>query len=316
MNQQFRVSDILRGLAMNTPIGPNFASPDGGRQAQTGLALWKRMLWEQKHRLTIVDWNGLHLDGLVSARTATGRVFQVDHLHLPHLQSSNGAGPGISNSKEGLGSAGPLRLLESLVKLAGSRGAERLFLRLPSGSPALRLAQQTGFFPHFQEIQWEGEAPEPSLDSQRTSSLFSVRQSEDEHRLFQLFSACTPAPVRTAVGVTLEQWQDWQSLWPRQRQEWTASAEGRIRGWVALSRNNNAVEARLMAQPDWPEMTNRLIMLATESPGPHRWLVPDYQAQVSERLQTMGWRETTRYNMLINRVAVPVESPGMAPVEA
>ena len=316
MNQRLRASDVLRGLAVNAPIGPNLASPDGVHKPQTGLALWKRMVSEQKRRLTIVDWDGLRLNGLVSARTATGRVFQVDHLHLPHLQSGNGAEPGISNNKEELGPAEPLRLLESLVKLAGSRGAERLFLRLPSGSPALRLAQQTGFFPHFQEIQWEGDAPQPSLESQRASSLFSVRETGDEHRLFQLFSDCTPAPVRMAVGVTLEQWQDWQSLWPRQRQEWTASAEGRIRGWVALSRNDDAVEARLMAQPDWPAMTSLLILLATESPGPHRWLVPDYQAQVSERLQVMGWRETARYNMLINRVAVPVESPGMAPVEA
>ena len=313
MSQSFRISDALRCLALNNPRGPNLAQPGYGaanNPSRINLGLWKQVVTQQQ-RLTAAQWDGMRLGGLVSARTGTGRVFEIDHLYLPDT-ADTWAGNG-AHIRE---SAAPLRLLEQLVELAGSRGGERIFLRLPSGSPLVSAAQQCGFFPHFQETRWEGTAVPLMLNGKRISSLFCVREPQDDYGLFQLFTACTPATVRTGLGLTHAQWQDSQSLWPKARQEWVALMDGKIKGWLALFTGGEALEARLMSTPDLPDLSSLLVELALCRQGPQRWLVPDYQPEVASQLRDIGWRETAQYTMLINRVAVPVESVGMAPVEA
>ncbi len=316
MSQNFRVSDALRCLALNAPRGPNLACPGYGaanNAAWPNLGLWKQVVSQQQLRLTAALWDGLQLSGLASARTGAGRVFEIDHLYLP---AAAGVAARSGNGQHGWEPTAALDLLERLISLAGSRDAERIFLRLPSGSPLISLAQQCGFFPYFEETRWDGiSAPYFPLD-RRVSALFYVRNSQDGYGLFQLFSAATPVSVRTGLGLTHDQWQDSESLWPRRRQEWVSIADGKIQGWLALFSAGETLEARLLYHPDWPSVAAVMVEMAQCRPGPQRWLVPDYQPQVSQELRGLGWRETARYTMLINRVAVPVKCAGMAPVEA
>ena len=148
MMQSLRVSDALRCILLNTPKSPNLAEARSDSVNHTALhnlglhnlGLWKQVLTQPENRITLVSWNGIGLAGLVSARTCNGRVWELDHLYLPH-SSANGVPPG------GIPESATLTLLEGLVRLAGERRAERILLRLPSSTPAIGLAQRAGFSP-------------------------------------------------------------------------------------------------------------------------------------------------------------------------
>jgi hypothetical protein len=312
MMQTFRVTDALRCLVLNTPKCPNLACPRSSPAKHAtleNLELWKQALIQQDNRITLASWNGIRLGGLVSARTCSGRVWEIDHLYLP-------AGQPDGDGQDAAAETTIRELLEQLLQLAGLRRAERIFLRLPSGIPAITFARRTGFFPYFEETLiegWAGILPvnrEPSVESVR------ARQPQDEYSLFQLFCACTPAPVRVALGLTCDHWQDAQLLRQGKRMEWVDQRDGKVVGWSALFNCRGTAAGQVMAHPDHPEVLGPLMNRSLANPSFQRWLVPDYQQPVRDQLGSRGLREAARYTMLINTVAAPVRCAGMAPVEA
>ena len=317
MMQTFRISDALRCVLLNTPNGPNLASPwsDSPKHGTLqSLKLWKQVLAQQDRRITLAWWDGIRSGCLASARSRAGpRAWEIDHFYLPAGDIGshrNGNGPGDIQS------TAALEVLERLVQLAGCRNAERIFLRLPSGSPVICLAQRTGFFPCFEEVLMEGAGDQTAGGGEYSSGSLRVRQPVDEYSLFQLFSASTPAQVREALGLTFDQWKDAQEPCAKGRQEWLRDVNGKAVGWLGLLPGRGVVEGKVMVHPDHPQVLTGLIALALSTPGVHRWLVPDYQEPVCDQLGDRGFQEKARYTMLIKTVAVPVMRPGMAPVEA
>ena len=316
MMQTFRVTDALRCLVLNTPKSPNLACPRSSPTKHAtlqNLDLWKQALTQQDNRITLASWNGIRLGGLVSARTCAGRLWEVDHLYLPDDQPNiNGLSSRLSYGQE----AATLELLEQLVQEAGLRNAERIFLRLPSGIPAVTLARRDGFFPYFEEILMEGWASNISHQSEQPAENIRARREQDEYSLFQLFCACTPAPVRVVLGLTCDQWQEAMSLRSSKRLEWVIESNGKLVGWLALFNCRGTIEGQVMAHTDHPELLDQLMTLSSSNPSYQRWLVPDYQQPVCDQLNYRGLREAARYTMLVNTVAAPVRCAGMAPVEA
>ena len=320
MIQAFRVTDVLRCLVLNTPKTPNLACPGSSptkHSTLNNLDLWKQALTQQNNRITLASWNGIRLGGLVSARTCTGRVWEVDHLYLPDSQ------PGINDLSSGMSSrlrygqeAAIMELLDQLVQEAGSRNAERIFLRLLSGIPAVTLARRDGFFPYFEQTLMEGWARNISHQSEHPEENIRLRQQQDEYSLFQLFCACTPAQVRVALGLTCDQWQETMSLRSSKRLQWVIESNGKLVGWLALFNCRGTTEGQVMAHPDHPELLDQLMTFSASNPSYQRWLVPDYQQHACDQLNYRGLREAARYTMLVNTVAAPVRCAGMAPVEA
>ena len=316
MIESFRVTDALRSIVFNTPSAPNLANPrkgGGERNRLRNLDLWRQVVTHQDTRITLARWNGLRLGGLVSARTTGGKTWEIDHLFLPapFLHGD----PGSQRPDHRI-DRGALELLEELVSLAGSRQAERVVLRLPANSPAVLVATRAGFFAYFEETRWEGWAGGLRPNGHNPSDGFRVMRSGDEHGLFQLFNASTPAQVRMALAPTFERWNEVQSLWPGRRQEWVKEDGGKIVGWLGLSQLGGTLEGRLMAHPDHRRVGEELLELAFCRPGAQRWLVPGFQSTVSAILPGQGLEETGGFKVLINTVATPVKSYGMATVEA
>lgn len=309
MMQTFRVTDALRCLVLNTPKCPNLACPRSSPTKHAtleNLELWIRALTQQDNRITLASWNGIRLGGLVSARTSSGRVWEIDHLYLPDSH------PDQHSAEEST----ILELLDQLLQQAGVRRAERIFLRLPSGIPAITFARRTGFFPYVEETLMEGwprippDNPHPAIESIR------LRQPQDEYSLFQLFCACTPVAVRTGLGLTCDHWQDAQSLRPGKRIEWVDERNGKLVGWSAQFICRGTAEGQVMVHPDHLQILGPLITHSLSNSSFQRWLVPDYQQPVHDQLSYHGLREAASYTMLINTVAAPVRCAGMAPVEA
>jgi hypothetical protein len=318
MMPAFRISDALRCVLLNTPQGPNLACARGnhsGHSSVQNLSLWKQALTQRDNRITLAWWNGIHLGGLASARTRAGpTVWEIDHFYLP----GEGATPRHS-PPEALGDVqetAVLEILERLVEVVGQRSAQRVFLRLPSGNPAICPARRSGFFPCFEEIRLEGVGGQAQDRDAQPPTSFRVRRDEDEFRLFQLFSAATPVMVREALGLTCDQWRDAQEPCRTGRQDWLREERGKVLGWLSLMPLRAATEPRVLARPEHPEVLSQMVSLALATPGKQRWLVPNYQPTVVDQLHLRGFQEMGRYTMLIKTVAVPAMRPGMAAVEA
>ncbi len=354
--QSFRISDALRCTLPNTPRGPNLACPrdslagviPGRQQAR----LWQNAVLQPAGRVALAQWDGWRLAGLASARVRCGcRAWEIDGWYLPGREWPAGsAGDGGKGKGVGLvqfpvsapvaeGDAAALELLEQLIAAIGWRSGERIFLRLPAGSPVLPLARRGGFYPCFNETLLEGyggisfppgngvaavaaDGVLPAGNgSGKGGATLRPRAAQDEYALFQLFCASTPAAVRDALGLTFDQWQDAReplfSAKPGGRgPEWVAEHKGRIVGWLAMASHRRATEATVMAHPDYPERLAGLLDQALARSGRQRWLVPEYRAAVAERLSRQGFQERAEYTMLVKLAAVPARSYGMAPVEA
>ncbi|MFQ6031181.1 MAG: hypothetical protein ACE5Q6_27265 [Dehalococcoidia bacterium] len=316
--QAFRVSDALRCMLVNAPRGENLACPrqsfSGARTLQNAL-LWKDALSQPRDRVTLAAWQGIRTGGLVSARTRSGeRAWEIDRLYLPENCSDLPAGQLDTNHSP---DTAPIELLEQLVQALGWRAAERVFLRLTEGSPIIPAAQRSGFFPSFQETMLEGWGGGTTSKGSQSAVTIRERLPHDDYALFQLFSAAAPVAVRESLGLTFDQWRDSREPHCRKGTEWVLETDdGRISAWLGIWPGRPGEEVELMLDPRHPELLSDLVELALARPGWQRWLVPDYQAMVIDRLRYRGFHEVGQYTMLNKRVTAPVLAHGMAPMEA
>ena len=337
--QNVRITDALRCTLLNAPRGPNLACPrptlNGVRSPLPSAWLWRNVVLQPRDRVALAHWQGVQLAGLVSARTRAGhRAWEIDGLYLPDdaLGPTAGAyggspgGAGNSNDRGGAG-ADSLALLEHLLQEVGERSGERLFLRLAANSPALALARRAGFTAACNEILLDGSGPGVACDTpmQSTDSFVQERLRPrlpaDGYGLFQLYCASVPVRVRQALGLTFDQWQearepDCSRVSVGQSQEWVVDHSDRIIGWVRLESRGRSSRAEVMTHPDHPDLLFRLVDFALARGPRPRWLVPDYQEPVAERLRSRGYRQAAQYTLLVKMVAVPALRYGMAPVEA
>ena len=321
MIQSLRISDALRCILLNGVNGPNLACPKeamGRKGSMNGsmenVTLCKQALAPSPDRITLGWWQGINLGGLVSAHTRAGScIWEVDRLYLRSVgpdRDANAIWPSPPPDLESL------ELLESLVHQAGCKSAQRLFLRVPSGSPVTSVAQRCGFFPSFEESLFCGKHIAADSPANPPIPNLRTRLSQDDYPLFQLFTAATPQTVRTVVGLTFDQWRDSQESLQENTRQWVVERNDRIIGWLCLPGSNRHSPARMLVHPDHSQLVPGLINLGLSSAGAGSWLLPDYHDHLRRSLQLRGLQAVTNYTMLIKTVAVPVRSTGVAAVEA
>ena len=298
----FRISDVLRCLLADAPSGTNRAAPTESVVRCRPLlnsTLWRQSLVRSSNRVTVGDWNGMALASLASARVRTGvRAWEVDRLHLKEPAQA-------------------LELLEQIVTGVGSRGAERVFLRVACDSPIVDVARRVGFFPYYEEIHLTGSEWLPETDSSDRNDTrrftSEARLEPDQQGLFQLYCAATPQRVREGTGVTIDQWYDSQEPARTHRSETVLKLDEKIVGWGLREPYGKTTAGRMIGHPNHPETTTHLVRLSCQT---QNWLVPDYQEHIVELLDRQGLQESGRYTMLIKTVAVPVRSREFSYVEA
>lgn len=330
MMQTLRTRDILRCILLNVPKGPNLACPSQcitGDKPASNPNLWKETLAQRGERVTVASWDGSRLAGLASARIRSGRrAWEIDRLFLAcgEWDLSTDGDPfsiaPISRDEDGQHpNANPnlvaLELLEQIARETGQLKAERIFLRVSTKSRIFTLARQAGFFPYYEETLLEsGGDVEPQQPAPQPENWQELT-NEDYYSLFQLYCNATPQPVRTAVGMTFDQWRDSQESL-RHRQTWISKRDGRVVARLGLSRCGQVKGGEVLADPGNPEMWEALVAWAMNQGGMHRWLVPDYQEMVSRLLLRRQFRVVASYSVMIKTVAAPVARPGMVTVEA
>jgi len=309
MITDLRIADALRCMLVNAPRGANLAAPTESVVRCRPLrnsTFWRQSIARDPNRVTVVDWNGMYLAGLASARVRGGvRAWEVDRLHLKDSELA-------------------LDLLEQVVEAAGIRGAERLFLRVPSDSQVVDRARRVGFFPYYEEIhltgkEWTGSSTDNTVNlnghQKGHFGSYAAEDRADAHSqgLFQLYCAATPQQVRVGVGMTIDQWHDSQEQPQPCRNETVMRLEEKIVGWRVREPFGETAAGQGLAHPDHPDIMPHLIGMSYNTLN---WLVPSYQENATDLLTRQGLHETGRYTMLIKTVTVPVMSRELSYVEA
>ena len=324
MMQTLRASDVLRCILHNVPKGKNLACPAkaiADDKPEPNHLLWKDTLARRRSRVTVLKWAGRGsseppLEGLASARVRSGyRAWELDRLFL-----ANGYGDGLAETlPQDYGAmqtqSVALELLDGIVLEMGARRAERVLLRIPSGGPIFSLARQAGFFHYFEETLLEKLTAIPPSSNGGPPVAWQDLLPEDHYSLFQLYCAATPQQVRTALGLTFDQWRDCQE-WSGRQRNLVAKTGGKVVAWLGLSRCGQVTMGEALVQPDRPELWDSLVERAMEQGAPQRWLVPDYQDPIARLLLRRHFTEVSYYSVMIKMVAAPVSKPGMATVEA
>ena len=300
----FRIRDALRCMLVDAPGGDNLAAPTESVVRCRPLrnsTFWRQSLARGSNRVTVGHWARMDLASLASARMRSGgRSWEVDRVH--HKEPNPGQA---------------LDLLEQIVYSAGSRGAERVFLRVPCGSQIVDVARRVGFFPYYEEIHRTGREglPEADVSSDDRTDGFTVEEPSppDQYGLFQLYCAATPQRVREGTGVTVDQWRDSQEPARSGRKETVLKHNGKIVGWRMREPFGKTAAGQIMGHPDHPGTAPYLVRDSCQT---QNWLVPSYRPNIVELLDRQGLHETARYTMLIKTVAVPVRSREFSYVEA
>ena len=161
----FRIRDALRCMLVDAPGGDNLAAPTESVVRCRPLrnsTFWRQSLARGSNRVTVGHWARMDLASLASARMRSGvRAWEVDRLHIKEPDSGQA-----------------LDLLEQIVYSAGSRGAERVFLRVPCGSQIVDVARRVGFFPYYEEIHLTGREwlPEADVSSDDPTDGFTLEE--------------------------------------------------------------------------------------------------------------------------------------------
>ena len=215
-------------------------------------------------------------------------------------------------------------LLEGCVAHVGSRGGERLFLRMPQHGRAPQdgetegPARRAGFVPAFtEEVFRRHAATVPGSDG----PLLGLRPTlpADDYGLFRLYCAALPTEVRAAGGLTFEQWRDARERAAGTVREYVREDGEAVRCWLRLEQASGELIVDAMLHPDEEWAAERLIGDAGLLAWRHAratWIVPSYAPALSAALLRRGWTASERYAMWVRPVALPVREPSLAAARA
>ena len=264
------------------------------------LARWSLSSSKEQHPLAAVRNGTLGALALLHARNGP-RAWEVAHLF------GNGA------AMEELQS-----VLEQSVAYIGSRGGERLFLRVLHRSPVQDVAQRAGFFPAYTEEVFSLNRP---MFADTSLPPFHIRPPlpVDAYALFRLYNAALPSAARAAAGLTFDQWQDAREAAQGMAREYVWEKEGRIRGWVRFDQTGDVLSIEAMLHPEEGVSAPLLVGHAAHFAWGHAravWIVPSFQPAIAHTLASRAWTPSGNYAVLIRSAAIPAEEPALMPARA
>ena len=218
-----------------------------------------------------------------------------------------------------------LGLLDQVAADAGRAGAEKVFLRLASGSDVLKTACRSGFSPYLTERLMAAPglrngASNGSEPKQAQPSGGGLRRwsRADAYPAFRLYNLWTPVPVRQVEAATFPEWKAARERMspPRRAHQRVMSQGGRIGGWLRTAADGELGRFELMADPSAPELLDQLIDAAlarlAEQPALFT-LAPDFAPGLRERLAGRGFVERGEFIVLARRTTRPVRMSELAP---
>lgn len=279
------------------------------RKSSAALAsnLLEQWIFPRERRATWVYLHEGRMQGLVSARKRSGaQVWQIDYLLL-------------AGDEENI----CLNLLNKLSTDGGERGVEKVFLRLPWGSPLEQAVTAAGFHTYAGEILYRAESEKKGLVKQKLASscAFSLRpkRAEDNYGIYELYNLATPPPVRQFEGVTFGEWQGSRERGSRHERELVGEKEGSLLAWLRIATWGNTGQFEVLLHPRQEGGLEDLvaeILDYLKGCSSLLCLVPDFDPKLRDCWQACGFVEVARYSLLVKELAVKVLHPYPVPLRA
>lgn len=242
------------------------------------------------------------LDGIIVAQPRTGlRSWEIAHFFANQR--------GVSQAAQ---------FLEACAGHSARQGAERLFLRTPLDSPIQAAAERAGFVPAHLEEVYGLDAPLRAGPGGARLRLRPVAPGDD-HALFRLHNAAVPSPVRTATGLTQDQWRDSREGPAGHGRAYAWDIDGDVHGWLRLLHQRGTLTIDALLHPDDGRSAASLLGDAARLARDHErvfWPVASYQPILALALRHAGWRVDRHYAVLVRPLAKHAAEPVMMPARA
>jgi hypothetical protein len=253
----------------------------------------------QVRRYLWVWANGLRIRGIASARNrSSSHAWEIDRLLLDEQDEECCCS-----------------LLERLSVAGEESGVEKVFLRLPTESPLVDAARGAGFIPYVTELLYGWERGKAAGYGEPSSCSMRRKQEGDDYKLFELYEACIPAPIRRVEGMTFQEWQEAKDR--SARKELVFEKEGRLIGWLRVVTSGDIGQFEVMATDG--EELEQMVKYSLMALNGCRYLfclAPEFQGELTRLLQGHGFGEVKRYSALMRELTVRSQEPCLVPLGA
>lgn len=213
-------------------------------------------------------------------------------------------------------------LLETAGADAAERGVRKMFLHLDSTSPLSDGVRRAGFTAYNKDYLYRycGQRVRHAESAPNGCRLRS-RNPADDFGLFQLYKAAAPAPVRTAEGLTLEEWLESrdQGSWLEQHREFILEQQGRPVAWLQVTIAKGGACFEIVShnlESDGLKWLVNHTLKYLDGKSPILCTVPAFQGQLNGILEDSGFERVAEYTASVREIALKVKQPQFAPMRA
>jgi hypothetical protein len=286
------------GLSSENEAWPRERLGAGESQATLGV-LRDQLLSFAKQRGTWISVRRQRLQGLVGARQRGGaEAWEIDYL-LDATKDRHVA----------------VELLEHATIEAGKEGAQKLFLRLASGSDLLQPVREAGFAPYQEETLFARVGGGDAAPAAMRPLLAS-----DSYPLFRLYCQSVPEQTRRLEAATFAEWHSAQERrWLRNGLQLVQEQDGRVCAQVRAARQPQGLLLEIIAGAEAADVGGLVSAAcqAADSQGePVFVLTPGGAQGLAHRLQDAGFTPQSHYVSLMRRTVKPLTMPKKVAVVA
>ena len=215
-----------------------------------------------------------------------------------------------------------LDLLDRVSTAAYQRRVRKLFLRLPSDSPLVQEARRSGFKPYKTDYVYRVTADRMHA-TVGAARRYSLRRAfkNDDYRLFGLYTAVVPAPVRVAEGMTLTEWQETRDrpAWPEQHREFVLGTRESIVGWLSIKSFRRSGCFCILCHESDDESLDLLVKCAITSLGAKSLILCvacAFQERLLGLVEDLGFEQIAECYSLVKEIAAKAAQPHFMPARA
>jgi hypothetical protein len=177
------------------------------------------------------------------------------------------------------------------------------------------MAKQAGFNNYLTELLYRLDEIHQSAPPDPLPVL-RPKASADEHALFRLYSASAPLQVRSAEGMTLQEWT--HSREKDAHRELVQENVGEVTAWLRIRYGGASGQFEIFAAPESGDL-GRLVdyaLTVLKTRRPVYCLVPEYQQQLRRVLEERSFYQAGSYSCFSKQLAVRVHEPRWVPLRA
>jgi hypothetical protein len=246
---------------------------------------------DRRRFCSVVSTQNRAVTGMASAGQRSGpRSWEMTHLLLSEERASECSG-----------------LLGEICRRVALRGGERVFLRLLSDAPVLDEARMCGFLPCSREVLYSGR---PRASNSHRQLDMREKQKADDYDLFRLYNATNPPEIRSAYGMTFDQWSSSRETPSGRTEEFVFERDGQVRGWLRTFRKPGRGQLEIAVHPDEEAESGALLDYGLEHLAGARsilCLVEERHVLVQRLLSQKGFDLVSEHTVLVRSMATTVK---------